>query len=186
MNKCYFFLLISWRVLFPFFYRILQGGKIWFGLQEPRIWSLKMGKCHCIDWGDVLQLPVYTVGEIQNCWCIEGINVFTRHGKEYLARYWNALFINPMHPDINRHYSSCIFLYISFDTDKRDSFNDQSFLGRWSFPLFTSLHQFSNHILYTDTLLCTFALVLVRRINLTIKASKAGDHFFYSHHDLTE
>ena len=127
-----------------------------------------------------------SAGDIQNCQLIEGINVVTRLGKEYLARYWNALFINPMHPDINRHYSSCIFLYISFDTDKRDSFNDQSFLGCWSFPLFMPLHQFSNHILYTDTLFCTFALILVRKINLTIKASKAGNHFFYSHHDLTE
>ena len=57
---------------------------------------------------------------------------------------------------------------------QRDSFNDQSFLGRWSFPLFTSLHQFSNHILYTDTLLSAFALVLERIINLTVIVKKSS------------
>ena len=34
----------------------------------------------------------------------------------------------------------------------------------------------SNHILYN--VLYTFPLLLTRRICLTIKASKAGDHFF--------
>ena len=40
----------------------------------------------------------------------------------------------------------------------------------------------SIHILYT--LLYTFPLVLTRRICLTIKVSKVGNHFLYYYHEL--
>ena len=40
----------------------------------------------------------------------------------------------------------------------------------------------SVNILYT--LLCSFPLVLIRRICLTIKTSQVGNHFFFFSHDL--
>ena len=45
--------------------------------------------------------------------------------------------VNPQHPDISNYILYTLNLFISFGADKENSFINQSFLGWWSFLLFS-------------------------------------------------